>query len=363
MVYIKSKKCLSGIVATSLIIILAVLSTISFQSWFGNFQSGVFNDAEIIQSNKINLEGVYGDTIFLESFSGDNIDLIKIQNSLGVEVCSLSKNTINNFSSSTVLLLDMDNKNATHIFDLSGYNNHCKIIDATCSEVGIIGDACYFDGAEDYLDCGNSTSLNFNSSFSVGAWFRPYDWNDGVTNNGRILVNKYDYDSGIATTGFQLGRGFAPNDRNAFSIRNSSLSKTISGFNITENVNTWNFAVGVLDVNNRLAIFNNDNKNQAINSVPNSFLPSGYNLTIGKRSENSQGDYYGLIDSVFIYTTALTDDEVAYLYEYEGPLFYEQILSKGIKKLDISSCNLNDGQEYNLLIFTQEHKIEANFLK
>lgn len=67
---------------------------------------------------------------------------------------------------------------STTTYDKSGYNNHCSFNIGTntygaTSTVGKVKQALDFDGANDYLDCGNSSILRFGTgAFSVSAWVK-----------------------------------------------------------------------------------------------------------------------------------------------------------------------------------------------
>lgn len=69
--------------------------------------------------------------------------------------------------------------------DASEYDNNARIHGATQRHDGLIGGAMEFDGEDDFLDCGNDDSLNFEDrDFSVALWFRtplknelPYSYN------------------------------------------------------------------------------------------------------------------------------------------------------------------------------------------
>ena len=58
--------------------------------------------------------------------------------------------------------------------DESGNGIHGTVIGATLTEdrLGNIGRAYEFDGSDDYIEVGNSESLNFTSSFTVSLWIR-----------------------------------------------------------------------------------------------------------------------------------------------------------------------------------------------
>ncbi len=57
--------------------------------------------------------------------------------------------------------------------DVSDHGNHARIHGATQLREGIIGGAMEFDGEDDFLDCGNNKSINFDDGdFTIALWFK-----------------------------------------------------------------------------------------------------------------------------------------------------------------------------------------------
>ena len=73
--------------------------------------------------------------------------------------------------------------------DSSGYDNNGVIYGANCT-AGKIGNALNFDGLNDYVDLGNSNSLN-TTSFTILFWLNlTSDPNCDENNNWRSLIRK-----------------------------------------------------------------------------------------------------------------------------------------------------------------------------
>ena len=49
----KNKKGISSVIATSLLLVVAVFSIISFQNWFGIYSSQIFSETEIQSSEDL----------------------------------------------------------------------------------------------------------------------------------------------------------------------------------------------------------------------------------------------------------------------------------------------------------------------
>lgn len=59
-------------------------------------------------------------------------------------------------------------------YDVSGYGNHGTLVGQPDWVADGLGSALSLNGGGDYINAGNSTSLNFNDvDFSFGLWFRP----------------------------------------------------------------------------------------------------------------------------------------------------------------------------------------------
>lgn len=89
---------------------------------------------------------------------------------------------------------------------------------------------------------------------------------------------------------------------------------------------------------------------------------SGVDPQIGGLYDASENSHYSHIDEFSLYSKKITDKTIDYIYKSKKALFYEQIIPKGIKEIDISSCNLTKGNQYNLITLTKNQKIEQTFI-
>jgi len=64
---------------------------------------------------------------------------------------------------------NFDQGSGTTASDSSGYNNHGTIYGASWTS-GKVGGALSFDGLDDYVDCGNSETLDPTQEATVEAW-------------------------------------------------------------------------------------------------------------------------------------------------------------------------------------------------
>ena len=84
-----------------------------------------------------------------------------------------------------VLHLTMNEGHGDKVYDLSGYGNHGTLknfafpstVDSGWNP-GRKGDALQFDGANDFIDCGNNESLNITDAITIEAWVKMNQLND-----------------------------------------------------------------------------------------------------------------------------------------------------------------------------------------
>ncbi len=106
----------------------------------------------------------------------------------------------------------------------------------TCRVTGKTGNALDFDGSNDYVDCGNDSSLLPGGSFTLSAWI----YSDGYISNGSIfnvIVGRGDPFNDSSGYGFTIGT----DDKLRFTADGSSAA---SGVDIKDR---WIHAVGVYD--------------------------------------------------------------------------------------------------------------------
>jgi hypothetical protein len=89
-----NKKTISPVVAIALILVVAVLAVVSFQSWYNDFQSGVFTDVEDKSSSGVPIEinNLIGDTLYVKSTSNDNISISSIK--VGDILCNFTETNL-----------------------------------------------------------------------------------------------------------------------------------------------------------------------------------------------------------------------------------------------------------------------------
>ncbi|HQK58649.1 MAG TPA: prepilin-type N-terminal cleavage/methylation domain-containing protein [Candidatus Pacearchaeota archaeon] len=159
------------------------------------------------------------------------------------------------------------------------------------------GNCISFDGTDDYLDCGNDASLNFDTSdFTVEVWAKALG---GIT--GRGIINK----GGWGSIGYSIQQAYSPADKYYFVVRDSAGYKSVA-LSLSQAWG-WSHIVGV-------------KKTNYIEAYVNGVKVGSWSGTIGSLSNptkkfeigRSSDPYYfnGLIDGVRIYNQALSAEKI-----------------------------------------------------
>lgn len=200
--------------------------------------------------------------------------------------------------------------------DDSGLNNNGAVNGADCNASGKFGNACGFDGIDDYIVVNNN--LGFSSSYSASFWMKPgitYDTSNSQNkyfltspgnsnaNQGAISVSIYNNDPGKIRFGFYDG---------------SSYPGVLTAQN-SWSANTWYHITAVFDdAANTMTIYvNGVQSNQA--TVTTSPGQPNNKLYIGALSDNTR-NFNGTIDELAIFNKALTASEAAALYSDGSPI-------------------------------------------
>ena len=96
-----------------------------------------------------------------------------------------------------VLALNLDNntrigETSTKAVDESSYHNNGTISGATWTPLGRFNSALQFDGMDDQVDCGNSSTLDITDMITIELWMKPEAaqeacW-DGVKGNYGVMA-------------------------------------------------------------------------------------------------------------------------------------------------------------------------------
>jgi hypothetical protein len=169
-----------------------------------------------------------------------------------------------------------------------------------------------FDGTNDYIDCGNDSSLNPSSAITISAWVYPE-----TLDNYRYIVTR-DVD-GNGAYRMELG---ASNFYVAFGTGSAQSSISVAH---GMSVNNWYHAVVTYDSTTAEVFVNGVSKGTA--SISRAMLQSSQPTKIGKPHDGTSSNYWdGSISSVSIYNVAKSAEEVYALYS-KGITYDESSLS------------------------------------
>ncbi|MCX6257836.1 MAG: hypothetical protein NTW49_08085 [Bacteroidia bacterium] len=210
--------------------------------------------------------------------------------------------------------------------DLSGNNNNGTAYGAvlTTDRFGNPNSAYYFDGVDDRIFVNSSASLNVPNSISISAWFKTNDPVIHINNdNDGIIVGKHhtvwnrQYDISASEGNSIYGQA----DGYYFKIFNQSDNYNMTGTGIDcfyDNI--WHMITGTYDSDSGIMKIFIDGV------LINSLAVGMFNLeqtsvpfTIGCYLGSSTGSvlrgfFHGSIDDVRVYTRAISECEITYLY-------------------------------------------------
>lgn len=208
-----------------------------------------------------------------------------------------------------------------------------------------------FDGTNDYIDCGNDTSLQISGKYiTLEAWIYPTAWKTNAF-DGNIIAKEYN----TSNYGYMLrcGAGGKLN----FALGDGSWHE-ITTANTVLSLNTWQHVAGTFDGSKMRLYLNGvciDSLvfNGTISKTPNNNLYLGAHLTYSRY-------YQGTIDEVRIWSICKSASDIANGYTDEicsaqpGLRAYYKFSqgkasqnNPGVKKVNDMSGYGNNGSLYN----------------
>jgi hypothetical protein len=188
--------------------------------------------------------------------------------------------------------------------DESGNGNNGTVNGAvlTSDRFGVLSSAYSFDGNADFIDCGNSSSVNITGNITISAWVNANNFN---TDHG--IVSKsglYDF-----ITNAPLSQ--APLDKLRFTVGNVPFL-----FSSPIQSNQWLHVVAVNDFSSGKYIYLNGSLFAFDNQVGVVSPSNTYNLYLGAHQPFSVSNWSwdGKLDDIGIWNRALTQQEIMDLY-------------------------------------------------
>ena len=196
---------------------------------------------------------------------------------------------------SCVLWLDLKYFSESYWWDRSKYRN-----DGAVHSVKWKANSFYFDGINDYVDCGNHESLNITNELTLEAWVQQV-----TNNNGYIVIKNTSNDSKRLYSIYSAGS----NDKVYFYYYDGNFRQVYWNYALDDN-KIHHVVIRVSELIATLFVNGENQGNQTLNSAFQGDISA--KVKIGKREPN---DYYfkGNIYTLRIYKKALSDKEIEIL--------------------------------------------------
>jgi formylglycine-generating enzyme required for sulfatase activity len=190
----------------------------------------------------------------------------------------------------------LDDGSGSSARDSSGNDNHGTLHGDPQWTAGKIGGALDFDGDGDYVDCGNPDMFNFDEQVTAGAWINLRS----VPGSSRAIVAKGENGWRLALTRSTSGFEFA------VAGRDFGYPGTLSGIQVA--FGEWHHVCGTYDGETiRIYI---DGQMDGTSNYTRGIATNNVNLLIGDNPQWTGRFWDGLIDDVFVFSRALSDDEI-----------------------------------------------------
>ena len=261
------------------------------------------------------LTNVIGARKTTSQYFNGSIDEVRIYNtSLSAEqILQRYKSTRSKYYDDDLVLalglnnLSALNENGSKFTDISEYGNNGSCSGTSCpiyTAAGKYGGAYTFDGVNDYLDCGNDSSLNIVDALTIEAWVKPLTFGDRQGIVGRTTyLSAYSFVIHSSSGELSFYNGNGTNHEDFYS---SSLS-----------LNVFQHIAVVRDSTAKTISFYINGELQG--TPANYTLTPTINYNTVQISKSGWGSQYfnGSIDEVRIYSRALPADEIWMHYQSE----------------------------------------------
>jgi hypothetical protein len=210
--------------------------------------------------------------------------------------------------------------------DYSDYNNHgTRANGAVQAEEGALGKGFEFDGIDDYVDCGGSSSLNIIGDLTISTWVymkdaMSYPFILGKPNGANDWGYLFQFDADSRRVNLYL------EDANQEWTTEADTAVTL---------NQWTHLAVTYDGTTIQYYFNGAPDGTKSAAVGGSIKSNTASVLIGKRSDGFP--FKGTIDDVMIFDRVLSVNEIAELYA-DSPT---KSLSESFSDLDFGGHTFN----------------------
>jgi PKD repeat protein len=175
--------------------------------------------------------------------------------------------------------------------------------------------ALAFDGVDDFVDCGNSESLNLNSSLTLEAWINPADWGEMPELGFGRIIDKGHYMLFLCGDGSNTPYN---NHSLVFILdtENGSFAPNTPAYSL--NLNTWQHIAVTYDGSEETHIYINGVEQPLSGIMPSSsIVDNSQNALLIGESPNQGRAFYGLMDEIRIWNTTRTQENITdSMYDY-----------------------------------------------
>jgi len=204
---------------------------------------------------------------------------------------------------------DSGNSSGTTAYDSSINGNHGTIYGAS-STAGKINRALSFDGADDYIEITNDSSLAFTSAVTAEVWVNP-----AVMSNGLRIIQR-------TGRGFELEiAGDSPNTKFRTYMDDSGSSGHYFDSDNVIQLDTWQHIVTTYDGSQQKLYVNGVLQSGTL--TWSNTLDAGSVITIGAYEGGGAFRWDGLIDDVRIYNYVRTAEEIRQDYNNGMSAYFE----------------------------------------
>ncbi len=245
-------------------------------------------------------------------------------------------------------LLHFDEGSGTTTADSSGNGNNGTLVNApTWTSQGNFGSALQFDGADDYINVGDSSSLDINQGITVAAWVKI-----NSASNYAGIVSKWDWQSNLRS--YELGHTNTGKIMFGISKDGTSNGGNYGSYvqlfgNTTITAGQWHYLAGTFD-GNALRTYLDGVLDSTSNAWNNSIYVSTVNLNIGRTANYPTYSLNGTIDEVAIYSRALDAGEILALYQGSPAIVNHKYNSAGDYNVALTVTDNNGATDANTII-------------
>jgi formylglycine-generating enzyme required for sulfatase activity len=180
----KNFKAISPVVATALLLVVAVVAVVGFQGWFDTFQSSLFGDVELDSNSAadstLSIEGVIGNTLYVKNNIADNLSIVSLK--IDDDLCNLSgqdnlslnvdeldiSSCLDNLSSSSV---DVVLITSNQVVEKKVFLKNVNIVESGSGGGSESFSSCTLDGQ----------SVSHGANYTFYKYDKPYNSDSGCT--------------------------------------------------------------------------------------------------------------------------------------------------------------------------------------